>query len=460
MLRGRPFSGMSGALHCRNSKTALSKMITNCKMNIKNENERRCVRRQCRQQCVIHQLLAVSVEIVYILRMKSRRIAVIACTGGAGHLRAAEALVLAAKNHPVPLDVHGFDVLDFTPTWFRRLYAQTYVELVNRTPELWGYFYHRTEQLPYRKHPLIRAFDRVNYGRYLRMLKELNPDAVLCTHFLPYISVSSTLRKSGWAPPVIAVTTDFDVHGLWIDPIVRTYCVFHEESAWQLASKGVPTDSIEITGIPVHPGFSRRAGRAGIRRALHIPTGEFTALVLSGGFGMGRVTDVVRTVVDALGQTRLDRTAVIAVCGRNEHARRSLESLPIPDRVRLVPMGFVDNMHELMAAADIVVTKSGGLTSAEALAIGVPLLIVDPIPGQESRNADLIVEHGAGWKAVNLPNIAYKLHQLISRPNLVRQARIAAADLGRSDAAKRILDMTIRRFLKPLKKMPRNVPTS
>ncbi len=374
------------------------------------------------------------------------RVAIIACTGGAGHLRAAEALTVTAQEGRLPLEVVSWDVLTFTPPWFRKLYAGSYVEMVNRTPDLWGYLYERSERHPHRNPALIRAFDRVNYDRYWKALTAFQPDAILCTHFLPYLSIAPRLLRRNNRPLVCAVTTDFDVHRLWISDVVDQYYVFHDESKFLLASKGVSEDRIAVTGIPVMPPFVRRGERTATRRRLHISPRRTTILAVAGGFGMGRVVDIAQTILATLGTVRSQRFTLVVVCGRNEAALNRVRRLNVPSNVNLVPLGFVTNMHEWMDAADLIISKSGGLTSSEALAKGLPMLVVDPIPGQESRNADLMVEHGAAWKAINLDQLAFKLLHVLRSPSALDRASMSARRLGRPKAAEVILNDIVQRL--------------
>ena len=358
---------------------------------------------------------------VHHIPSRPPRIAVVACTGGAGHLRAGQALVETARSLDVPVEIEFWDVLSFTAPWFRRMYADTYLHMINRTPELWGYLYERTERHPHENSPLIRAFDRVNYDRYWRALKHFQPDVLLCTHFLAYLSIAQRLRRWEMRPRVHAATTDFDVHRLWIHDVVDRYYVFHQESRWQLTSKGVDENRICVTGIPVHPPFTRRVAPESVRARLGLGERRTTILVVAGGFGVGRVHEIASTVASTLGRLQPRRYNLVVVCGRNEEALRRVRSAPPPPNVALHPVGFVDNMHDWMDAADLLVSKSGGLTSAEALAKGLPLVVIDPIPGQESRNADLMVEQGAAWKAIDLSHLAYKLTHILTTPTVLAQ---------------------------------------
>jgi processive 1,2-diacylglycerol beta-glucosyltransferase len=364
---------------------------------------------------------------------------ILSCSGGAGHIRAAEALHRTATLTGLPIHTEHYDVLDFTSKIFKRFYSETYLQMVNRAPELWGYLYEQSERKPYKKKVIIKSFDQLNYKRYLQTLLELTPDAIICTHFLPYISVSSELRKKGIVAPVFAVTTDFDVHQLWVDPIIERYFVFHKESAWQLQSKQVAAEKITVAGIPVMPEFQYKQKQKTVRTKLGIKSNQFTILVLSGGFGIGRIKEIVEQTTTTLAGFNKKNFNLLIVCGKNEKVRREIESMQFPKNINPRIFGFVDNIHQLMDAADLLISKAGGLTSSEAMAKSLPILIVDPIPGQESRNTDIIIEHGAGWKAINLVNLSYKLRKILETPSILIQARKATQCLAKPDAASTIL---------------------
>jgi processive 1,2-diacylglycerol beta-glucosyltransferase len=371
--------------------------------------------------------------------MSQPSVLVLSASGGSGHLRAGEALRKAAQALPQPPACEHYDCLNFTSRLFKQLYGGTYIEMVNRAPELWGYLYSLAENQSLRKRLLFKVFDHFNYQRYLRTLRSLKPDAIVCTHFLPYRSISETLRKAGIAAPIFAATTDFDVHNYWIDPIVHRYYVYHEESAWQLSAKGVNPDKIRVLGIPIAPEFETKLPKEAARRELGIASERFTLLVMAGGFGVGSMEDLVAHTSAVLGSQSGLPSTVLVVCGNNQSARGRLERSSFPAHLDVRVFGFVDNVRTLMAASDILVSKAGGLTSAEAMASGLPMIMVNPIPGQEMRNADLIVEHQAGWKALNLSHFQYKLSRVLYEPELLAKARGSTSALAKPSAARKIL---------------------
>lgn len=367
--------------------------------------------------------------------MKERFFLILSISGGAGHIRAAQALHQAVRSSKLPIRSEHFDCLDFTSRLFKQLYSQSYLAMVNRIPELWGYFYTQTEKKPYAKKGLLKIFDHFNYQRYLNALRSKRPDAILCTHFLPYVSISERLHHTTMNAPIFAVTTDFDVHQLWVNPVVTRYYVHHEESAWQLTAKGVQERKIAVKGIPVLREFGQQRGAKASRQILGIPGERFTVLVLSGGFGVGRIEPLVDHVASTLADYSRRRFNLLVVCGKNDRVRSHLEKKKFPPNIETRVFGYVTNVHDLMAAADILISKSGGLTSAEAMSKHLPMIIVDPIPGQETRNAEMIVESGAGFLALDLPNVSYKLRRAIENPALLRRARAGTCELAKPHAA-------------------------
>lgn len=367
------------------------------------------------------------------------RILIISCTGGAGHIRAAEALHKTAQILKTNIQTEHYNILDFTPKFFKNLYAQTYVNLVKFTPNFWGYFYDKLELKNYTKNHLIRIFDRITYKKYIQALLDFKPDAIICTHFLPYISVSEELRKMNFIAPIFAATTDFDIHPLWIDPIVTKYFVHHRESSKRLFFKGIPEDKISVTGIPIMPEFKKKWRKDTIRKLLTFDTDSFTILILSGGFGIGKILSLVNNINKLLIKIKNKRFNLIIVCGKNQKLVNQIKKLKFSHNVNPHIYGFVNNVHELMYASNILISKSGGLTSSEAMATNLPMLIFDPIPGQEVQNANLITEIGAGWKTSNLNDLTYRLNQIIENPELLKRAKKSSRLLAKPDAAEKIL---------------------
>ena len=371
------------------------------------------------------------------------KILIATVTAGAGHLQAAAALEEAWRAARPRDTVERLDVLEFTPKLYRKAYVEGYVKLVSHAPELWGMVFDKTDNpvLVRKLTRLRRALGKLTAPRFTRWVRRFGPDAVLCTHYMP-LEILGRLKAdaeagAGEAPFVASIVTDFEAHALWIEPGVDLYCVAAEETGARLLARGVSREQLQVTGIPIAQKFSQPVQAPEARRRLGLRDDLPVLLVLSGGFGMGPVREVL------LALNKLDHPVQVAVvCGRNEELRRELAVLDRRHPTHV--LGFVSNMHELMAAADLILTKPGGLTTSEALALGRPLFILNPIPGQEAANSDFLLEHGAAAKASRAEDLPFRLGKLLGSAKLVQMAEAARA-LGRPDAAATICREVARR---------------
>jgi processive 1,2-diacylglycerol beta-glucosyltransferase len=394
------------------------------------------------------------------------RILIATVTAGGGHLAAAAALDEAWRALRPRDGVERIDILKFFSPLHRKIHSDGYVKLVEHAPELWGMLFGKTDhpKVARRLIRLRRAFPSQSRARLARHLRQFKPDAVLCTHYLPLETLGSMSRKqnsdgrvtrgpefhktigtratrpseSVSAPFVVSVVTDFEAHALWMEPCVDLYCVAAEETRARLVARGAAAQNVIATGIPIAAKCSAKPDVRAVRKTYGLRDDLPVLLVLSGGFGMGPVGKI-------LGE--LDKTAhefqTLAVCGRNEELRRELA--PQDRRHPTHVLGFASNMPELMAVADLIITKPGGLTSSEALAMGRPLLILDPIPGQEAANSDFLLEHGAAVKVNRAEDLPYRIEQLLGSKKLAELAKAAKA-LGRPKAAQAVCQEVVNRL--------------
>jgi len=371
------------------------------------------------------------------------KILVATVTAGAGHLQAASALEEAWRALRPKDGIRKLDILDFTPRLYRKVYAEGYLRVVERAPELYAYLFKKTDD-PARVRKLTRlrrALARAAAGPFLEEVRRWRPSVVLCPHFLPLELLGGLAEKTpeGAARPLaVCVVTDFEAHALWLEPCVDLYCVAAEETKARLVARGVPPERILATGIPVSSKFSRKPDARALRRRLGLRGDLPLVLVLGGGFGVGPVTEALAHIDKARKPLQ-----TLVVAGRNESLRRRLSSQDRrhPSKV----LGFVSNMHELMSASDLIVSKPGGMTSSEALALGRPLCVIDPIPGQEAANSDFLLEHGAAVKVNRIEDLPFRLDKLLGSAALAAMARRAAA-LGRPQAARDVCRAALRRL--------------
>lgn len=370
-----------------------------------------------------------------------RRVLVLSAAVGAGHLRAAQAVELALRELAPDAVVKNIDVLELTNSSFRRLYGKAYLDLVNRVPYVLGYFYDLMDRprSPERKTDRLRLLvEKLNLRALLKLLRSQPWDVIVNTHFLPAEVIASLRSRGEVATPQFTVTTDFETHRLWVNQPCERYFTATEEGAAYLAHWGVPPGDVRITGIPIHPAFSRPKNRPECVARHGLAADRPVLLQLAGGFGVGPVAELYRAVLSI--ETPLQ---VVVVAGRNEALKLQLEMIEPPQRHLAKVLGFTDQMDEWMAAADLVLTKPGGLTTSEALASGAALAIVNPIPGQESRNSDFLLENGAAVKINNVGTLAHKLSTLLSDRARLNQLRDNARRLGRPRAAFAIAEQAL-----------------
>ena len=358
-------------------------------------------------------------------------------TAGGGHLAAASALQEAWKSRRPKDTVETWDLMQFFSAVHRRVYTQGYVKFVERAPELWGMVFKKTDdpQLAKRLSRVRHLFGSPSRKKCANKLAAFAPDAVLCTHYLP---LETLARREQGKPFVASIVTDFEAHALWMENCVDLYCVAHPVTANRLLARGAAPGRIATTGIPISSRFSLPVDEVAVRRGLGLRDDLPIVLVLSGGFGMGPVEEILTALDVAEGNFQ-----TLVVTGRNEELRRELAVRDRKHPCRV--LGFASNMHELMSISSLIVTKPGGLTTCESLAKGKPLVIVNPIPGQEAANSDFLLEQGAAVKVNRVEDLAYRLPEVLAGTKLASLSKTARS-LGRAGAADEICSEVIRRL--------------
>jgi len=316
------------------------------------------------------------------------------------------------------------------PKLQKKVYSDGYVKFVGHAPELWGMVFKKTDKsaLWQKLSSLRRNFAKQTNRKFVKYLKEFAPDMVLCTHFQPPEILGGLKFPEGVKKPFVGcVVTDFEAHALWMEPGVDFYCVAAEDTRKSLVARGVEAGQIAVTGIPIGLRFGKAIDAAAVRKSLGIRDDLPVVLVLGGWFGMGPVAEILKQMNEV--KTPLQ---VLVVAGRNEELRKELamQEHKHPTRV----FGFVTNMHELMAVSALIVSEPGGLTTSEALALGKPLFILNPIPGQEAANSDFLLEKGAATKVNRAEDVAFRIDELLGGKRL-KEMSGQALKLGKPGAA-------------------------
>jgi processive 1,2-diacylglycerol beta-glucosyltransferase len=371
------------------------------------------------------------------------RVLLLSASSGAGHVRAAQALekAFAARGDCV---VEHLDAIPYVSKLFQNLYDKTYISMVRKAPELMGVLYERTDQ-PW-QHPRRRlALDRLNAQPMIRLLKRVQPDLCVATHFLPAEILAWLIAKKKLQAKNAIVVTDYDVHAMWLCRTVSRYYVAMPEALEYLAGIGVPREIIRVTGIPIDPLFAKPLDRSNARSHCKLDPAAPILLLAAGGYGVGPVEQLVRDLLALKKPWQL-----VAIAGKAEKVKKRLDEIARlagslrSGGARLVPVGFTTEMDQYMAAADLLVGKAGGLTTSEALARHLPMALIEPIPGQEFRNADHLLENGAAIRCNNLPAAAWKISKLLDDPGRLTRLREAAAQMAHPNAAADIAEDALR----------------
>jgi processive 1,2-diacylglycerol beta-glucosyltransferase len=373
---------------------------------------------------------------------KTERIVILSVSAGSGHVRAAQALQAAANSWYPDVEVVHIDLMELVPKLFRTIYTETYVKIIEQHPALWGYLYDKTDgdKIDSSLSRLRRAIENLSTRKLKNALNDIAPDHVVCTHFLPAQLLSRRIRKGKFDKPVWVQVTDFDVHALWIHKGMSGYFAAHDELAWRMSQRGIPAENILVTGIPIMPVFTGLLSRTECSQEFGLDPTRKILLLMAGGSGLGNSVKLAEHLLAMDGDFQ-----IVAIAGNNDKQLKKLNSLAERYPTRLFPMGFINTIERVMAVSDLVITKPGGLTTSECLAMGLPMIIVSPIPGQEERNSDFLLEHGVALKACDTNALAWRVDLLLKEPERLTKMREEARLIGRPDSARKVLDHVLGR---------------
>jgi len=373
------------------------------------------------------------------------KLLILSVSAGNGHVRAAQALEASARELPEAPEVSHLDAMDFVAAGFRKMYTDGYIRLINEHPGLWEHLHHLSDTTPHNaaSQRLRRGVERLSSGALRREVRKRKPDAVICTHFLPAELLKREAEQGHLHCPIWLQVTDYDLHNMWLVPDMAGYFAATDEVAFRMRARGLRADRLHVTGIPVMPAFSRpdaaELDRERCARELGLDPARRVILIVAGGAGVGNLSSLVQRVLGLAGDFQ-----IIAVAGRNAEAKQKLDVLAAQQPQRLLAVGFTDKMHKLMAASDLVVTKPGGLTVSECLALGRPMLLISPIPGQEEHNAGYLMEEGAARLAYDTFGVEYKIARLMTEPATLAAMAIRSRALGKPQAAQDVLRLVLR----------------
>jgi processive 1,2-diacylglycerol beta-glucosyltransferase len=276
--------------------------------------------------------------------------------------------------------------------------------------------------------------DRLNTRPLVKFIRDFDPHITVCTHFMPAGIISHLIATQQIQAQLSIVVTDFDFHAMWLSRVFHRYFVAIDETKAHLEMLGIPGDRVTVSGIPIDASFSYPIDRDDACRRLDLNPENPILLLSAGAAG----TELTEFMVERLLELP-SHVQTIVVCGRNEALRERINGVTQRSSATIRTLGYTDEMHTLMRVADLFIGKPGGMTSAEAISSGLPMCIVNPIPGQEERNSDHLLEQGIAIKCNELATLAFKIQRLLDDPLRLARMRASALRFAKPDAAQKVV---------------------
>ncbi|GAB6142315.1 glycosyltransferase [Methylosoma difficile] len=362
-----------------------------------------------------------------------KRVLIISAGAGNGHIKAAAALEKSFAADDRVVEVVNHDALQYTNKLFRDFYSKFYESLVRSAPDFLGWWY-KTSDEPWRTDRMRIMLDRLNTKPLVRFIQDFDPHITVCTHFMPAGIVSHLIATRQIQARLSIVVTDFDFHAMWLSRSFHRYFVALDETKAHLQMLGIPDERITVSGIPIDPQFQQDIDRHQGRLSLQLNPDKPVLLLSAGAIGQGPTEFMVERLLNLRHHAQ-----TVVVCGRNEELKQRVEQIVGLQSDKFKVFGYTDQMHKLMKISDIFIGKPGGMTASEAIACGLPMCVVSPIPGQEERNSDHLLEEGIAVKCNDLTTLAFKLERLLDNPTRLAEMRANALRFAKPLASERIV---------------------
>ena len=357
---------------------------------------------------------------------------------GGGHLSAARSIKENIETNYTDVEVKLVDCMEYVNKYVNKVTTKAYSEMAKKAPRTWGKVYWNSQ-----KGPLAHISTTSNKVLSIKLnilLQDFQPDIIVSTH--PFgTQMCAYLKKLGKLNAKIAtVMTDYAPHDQWLvfNHYVDYYFVSHDGMKKQLHEKGIPNEKIFATGIPLSNKFLLKYDKSEILQSFGLAPDRKTVLFFGGGeFGLGKsqTFKIFKSFIECPGNIQ-----IVAIAGRNPKMKESFENLVVElgkqENVKILE--YTTKVPELMSISDLVVSKPGGLTTTESLASGLPIVVINPIPGQEEENATYLEENKVAiWIRKN-DNVEEILNDLFANPDKMQEMKIRARLIAKKNSTKDI----------------------
>ncbi|HOD12430.1 MAG TPA: glycosyltransferase [Candidatus Omnitrophota bacterium] len=357
------------------------------------------------------------------------RVLLMHITRTSGHHRATVAIENALRI--IRPDVETMNINGFAYVYpvLEKIANAIYMNIIKRRPKIWEYLYDNPRVIK-KTGTIKKILNNSRHARLAKLFKKFNPEVVICSQAFPCGMVGDFKKRYKYPVKLIGVLTDFAPHHYWVHGEVDYYIVPTQEAAYRLVQEGISKERIKVYGIPADPKFASSADKARVAGSLGLDLDTPVILVMGGGHGLGPI----KTIVKALAQLK-NPFQLIILTGINKKTLKIIKMIKFPHGQKVMPLSYVDNVHELMEIASFVITKPGGMTTAECLVKGLPMVIVNPIPGQEARNTELLLKKGVAVQVNDLAAIGDSVRRLLESPERLHDMRQSAKAHGKPNAA-------------------------
>lgn len=371
-----------------------------------------------------------------------------AATGG-GHLRASSALKSYIMETREECEVQIVDSLKYISPLLDKTVTEGYETMAKRTPKLFGSLYKSTNR---DKSKTTYFFCNIFRKYLMPLVDEFQPDVIISTH--PFATeMISLLKEDGKITvPLVCIMTDYAPHRAWIHPYVDSYIVSNEGMVDTMAKMGAPRQKIHPYGIPVDESFYEKMDQAAVLKQMGLSPDKPTILIMAGSFGVSNILRIYNNII----KVDLD-FQIIVITGKNERLYEAFNKLIIRNArqkplrhvsVKLKPkpskptklLYFTNEVHKYMQISDLIITKPGGLTVSEALACNLPMAIFDAIPGQESENADFLIDNNMAVKIQKGSACSDTIYDLLSNQERLEEMRRSCSAFDKSSSGPKIVN--------------------
>jgi len=370
---------------------------------------------------------------------KNRRVLLMYITRVSGHRQATIAVQQSLKQLDPSVEAPIVNGFGYTYPVLEKVVHNTYMGVIKTTPKVWDYMYDNPKIVK-NSQSIQKFLHKTSHDKIGRLFAKYLPDTVVCTQAFPCGMVAAYKVEKKLNTKIIGVLTDFAPHSFWINEGVDYYIVPSMDAKERFIKKGVPEDAIKIYGIPLRMNFSLQLDKKPIAKHLGLDSDKPTVLIMGGGSGLGPI----KTIVKSLSKVSMD-FQVIVITGMNKKIVNGMKRLIGKVQKKILLYEYANNVDELMEVADLIITKPGGLTTAECLSKGMPILIVDPLPGQEMRNTDFLIKNGIGIRIDDTSDVGEEVELLLKSPGRMATMKKAAYENSKPHAALDIAKLILER---------------